>query len=91
MGYTASDRLLLAFDLSMTFWSAVDAWDIAFAEGGLENGLGLLANLNLPFGWDDQIRVAGGAEYIAKENLALRGGLYYDGGAAESSQLLDII
>jgi long-chain fatty acid transport protein len=85
IGYAASDRLLLAVDLSMTFWSAVDAWEISFANDGLGTGVGTLSELTVPFGWDDQIRVSGGAEYVANENLAVRGGLYYDGGAAVDS------
>lgn len=87
IGYAASDRLLLAFDLSMTFWSAVEEWKIEFADEGLDNGLpdGGLTSLTVPFGWDDQISFAAGAEYLAKENLAVRGGFYYDGGAAVDS------
>ena len=85
VGYTASDRLLLAFDLAMTFWSAVDEWDIKFDGAGLENGLDGVTSLTVPFGWDDQVRVSAGAEYMAKENMMVRGGLYYDAGAAVDS------
>lgn len=85
IGYAASDRLLLAFDLAMTFWSSVEAWDVAFAGNGLGLGIGTLDKLTVPFGWDDQIRVSAGAEYMAKENMAVRGGFYYDGGAAVDS------
>ncbi len=85
IGYTASDRLLLAFDVAMTFWSSVDQWDVKFAGTGLSYGVGTLPEMTVPFGWDDQIRVSGGAEYLAKENLTVRGGLYYDGGAAVDS------
>ena len=97
VGYAASDRLLLAFDLSMTFWSAVDAWDVQFGEGhqeglefvvtdsGLANGIGYVWDLTVPFRWEDQIRVSAGGEYMAKDNLAVRGGFYYDGGAAVDS------
>jgi long-chain fatty acid transport protein len=85
IGYAASDRLLLAFDLSMTFWSAAGSWNIAFINGGLQAGVDTLSSLSVPFGWDDQIRVSAGGEYMAKENLAVRGGFYYDGGAAVDS------
>lgn len=85
IGYAASDRLLLAFDLSMTFWSAVDSWEIAFVDGGLGTGIGSMSALTVPFKWDDQIRVSAGGEYQAKENIAVRGGLYFDGGAAVNS------
>lgn len=85
IGYTASDRLLLAVDLEMTFWSAVEQWQIDFADSGMATGVGELTSLTVPFGWDDQIRVSGGFEYLAKENVAVRGGVYYDGGAAVDS------
>ena len=85
IGYAASDRLLLAFDLSMTFWSAADEWTVAFGDTGLSIGYGTISSLTVPFGWEDQIRVSAGGEYMAKENLAVRGGLYYDGGAAVDS------
>jgi long-chain fatty acid transport protein len=84
-GYAASDRLLLALDLAMTFWSAVDAWDVAFADRGLATGIDTMTSMAIPFGWEDQIRVSVGGEYMAKENLAVRGGFYYDGGAAVDS------
>jgi long-subunit fatty acid transport protein len=75
----------LAIDLSMTFWSAVDEWTVAFADSGLPNGIGWVTSLEVPFNWDDQIRVSAGGEYMAKENVAIRAGLYFDGGAAVDS------
>ena len=85
IGYAASDRLLLAVDLLMTFWSAADEWNVVFSDSGLGIGIGSLSSLSVPFGWDDQVRVSAGGEYMAKENLAIRGGFYYDGGAAVDS------
>ncbi len=85
LGIAASDRLLLALDLNMTFWSAVETWQVTFSGDGLGTGIGSLSSLTVPFGWKDQIRVATGAEYMAKENMAVRGGFYYDGGAAVDS------
>lgn len=85
IGYTASDRMLLTFDFSMTFWSAVDTWTVTFDGGGLGLGIGTLESFSVPFGWDDQIRVSAGGEYMAKDNMAVRGGFYYDGGAAVDS------
>jgi long-subunit fatty acid transport protein len=84
IGWNASDRVTLAVDLAMTFWSAVDQWNIALPGAGLSVGFDTLksGDLIIPFAWEDQVRVSAGGEFIARDNLALRGGVYYDGGAA---------
>jgi long-chain fatty acid transport protein len=85
VAWMPSDRLTLAFDVAATFWSAVDRWDIALENGGLNTRVGMLESVQIPFGWKDQIRISGGAEFAARENLMLRCGLYYDGSAAPDS------
>jgi len=85
VGWTASDRLTLAFDAVVTFWSAVDRWTIALADSGLNTRVGHRQDIDIPFGWKNQVRISGGAEYAVKENVLLRGGLYYDGTAAPDS------
>jgi long-chain fatty acid transport protein len=85
VGWTASDRLTLAFDAVVTFWSAVDSWTIALADSGLITRVGYLTEVDIPFGWKNQLRISGGAEFAATENVVLRCGLYYDGTAAPDS------
>ena len=98
VGIKASDRFTLAFDASVTLWSAVKSWDVSFDGAGLsgppetymENDslrvrIGHMTSLSIPFGWKDQVRISAGGEYMAKPNMAVRGGLYYDGGAAVDS------
>jgi long-subunit fatty acid transport protein len=85
VGWNASERLTLAFDVSLTFWPALDDWTITFGEGGLlgnVDSLPPITSLTVPFGWDNQLRISGGGEYWARENVTLRGGLYWESGAA---------
>jgi len=93
IGWTASDRLTLAADLAVTFWSAVESWDVKFSGSGLSTGADStgdstttkIARVTIPFHWKDQVRLSVGAEYKAKSNISVRGGMYYDGGAAVDS------
>jgi long-subunit fatty acid transport protein len=69
----------------LTFWSALDDWNIEFRDGGLLNNIDsipAITSLTVPLGWDDALRLAGGAEYWARDNLTLRGGMYWESGAA---------
>lgn len=84
-GWRTSDRLTLAFDAMMTFWSAVERWDIKMQDGTLNGGRSAVTELSIPFGWDDQVRIAGGFDYAAKTNLMVRGGAYYETGASVDS------
>ncbi len=85
LGWTASSKLTLAFDAAVTFWSVMDKWVITFENGGLNTGVSHLDKVEVPFNWKDQIRLSAGAEYMAREDLVVRGGLYYDGTAAPDS------
>lgn len=87
VGLKAGDRLTLAFDAAMTLWSAVDQWEIVLGGDGLNGGTSRLTKVTVPFNWEDQIRVSGGFEYGARDNLLLRGGAYYDAAAAPDSAL----
>lgn len=82
LGWTPTNRLTLAFDAVMTFWSSVDQWDIKLQGDGLNGGTRRITEVNVPFEWDDQLRLSGGIEYLATEKLTLRGGSYYDAAAA---------
>jgi len=85
IGWSASERVTFAFDLAMTFWSSVDEWSVTFTDGGLLTNVDSLppvTTLVVPFNWEDQLRLSGGTEYWARENLILRGGLYWESGAA---------
>ena len=73
---------VLAFDAVMTFWSSIDEWRIQLKDGGLNGGTKQITEVVVPFGWDDQLRISGGIEYLATEKLTVRGGAYYDGAAA---------
>lgn len=82
IGLTPTNRLTLAFDAVMTFWSSVDDWNIKMLDGGLNGGTSPVTEVNIPFNWDDQLRISGGLQYLATEKLTVRGGAYYDGAAA---------
>ena len=85
LGWKASDRLTLAFDAVVTFWSIVEKWTIVMSDSGLDTRVGYLKEVNVPFGWKNQVRISGGAEYVATSSLLVRCGLYYDGTAAPDS------
>lgn len=85
LGWQASDRLMIGLDGVVTFWSAVDSWSIMLNDGGLSVGTSDLTQLVVPFDWKDQFRVSGGVEYAYRENLMIRGGAYYEGGASADS------
>jgi len=85
VGWQASDRLMVAVDAVMTFWSAVEEWNIAVENGGLNGGTEAITNVKVPFGWDDQVRLSGGFDYAARENVMVRGGAYYESGASVDS------
>lgn len=87
LGWKASDRLTLAADAEMTFWSSVDRWDIVIEGNGLNGGTSRVTSVPLVFNWEDQLRLSGGVEYGARENLLLRGGLYYDAASTPDSVL----
>jgi long-chain fatty acid transport protein len=83
-----TNRLTLAFDAVMTFWSSIDEWRIKMTgenedgEPGLNGGTSRITEVVVPFEWEDQFRLSGGIEYLATEKLTLRGGSYYDAAAA---------
>ncbi|MEW5701465.1 MAG: outer membrane protein transport protein [Candidatus Zixiibacteriota bacterium] len=91
IGWKSSERLTLAADLAITFWSAVESWDVTFSESGLRTGTDsvghptAITGVAVPFHWKDQIRLSAGAEYAATPKVMVRGGMYYDGGAAVDS------
>jgi long-chain fatty acid transport protein len=85
IGWKTSDKLTLAFDAAMTFWSSIDAWTIKLDGDGLNGGTKRITEVPISMGWKDQIRISGGFEYLASDLIALRGGAYYDQGAAPDS------
>lgn len=85
IGWQVSERFTVAVDFAVTFWSAVDVWNIELGGAGFLDDLDSMPNITsqeIPFHWEDQIRLSAGAEHWAKENLAIRFGGYYEGGAA---------
>jgi len=67
MAYKATEKLTLVADVSWTQWSA---WDIIEAE--VEGG----DNIELKQNWKNTVEIGCGAEYLASEKIALRGGFY---------------
>jgi len=85
IGWDAGERFTLAFDAVWTFWSALDDWNIEFGGDGLlynVDSIPAVTSLSVPLGWDDAMRLSGGAEYWARDNLTLRGGMYWESGVA---------
>lgn len=73
IGYMASDKLTLAFDVNWTGWSAYKElrFDYAAPIAGSTSTVS-------PRKYKDSFTIRGGAEYKATEALALRAGAYYD-------------
>ncbi|MFO8001514.1 MAG: outer membrane protein transport protein [Marinilabilia sp.] len=73
VGWKASDKLLLALDLQQVGWSAYQDLDFDFEEN-----TDALQDSENPRNFENTMIYRLGAEYMALENLKVRGGIYYD-------------
>jgi len=73
LAYKLNDKLLLAFDFNYSFWSAYKQLEFEYKDN-VNNSNKSTSKRN----YVDAPTVRLGAEYMATNNLALRGGVYYD-------------
>lgn len=72
------EGLVLTGDLQWTDWSEIDEIETIFKDP-YWNLFMTASGMNIaPMKWKDALQIRLGAEYMLKENLALRGGYYYD-------------
>lgn len=74
IAFHPNDRFVIAFEAQWTQWSEYE--DYLIAE--YENDAGEAEKDSLTLLWDDAIQFRVGGEYYVKEDLAIRGGFYYD-------------
>lgn len=86
ISYQVNDKLTIAVDAEMTFWSSFKGYDFSFTKfEGLKDPSFVNANDSLfirqhalPVVWDDAFRVMAGANYRALRFLELRAGFGFD-------------
>ncbi len=81
VAYQVDEQLTFAADVAVNFWSEMEEWRFEFGEGGHElntKGLAPITKLVMPMDYEDQVSLGVGFQYIARENLILRGGYSFD-------------
>jgi long-chain fatty acid transport protein len=72
------DGLTLTGDLQWTQWSKVDQIELKFIDPYWSLFMTASGENKMHMEWKDALQVRFGAEYWLRENLAIRGGYYYD-------------
>lgn len=67
--YQITKNFLFAFDYNRVFWESLDAVDVRFNSGNIEN-------LRIPFNFQNANAFRFGVQYNAMRNLIIRGGFY---------------
>jgi long-chain fatty acid transport protein len=70
--------LTLTGDLQWTQWSTLDEVELKFIDQSWSDFMAQSGENKMHLEWEDALQVRFGAEYMLRENLALRGGYYYD-------------
>jgi len=86
ISFQATEKLLLALDAEMVFWSQFEGFDFAYSEfSGLQdtsfhyiNDSLIRKDYSFPVDWDNTMRVMVGASYQAKSFMELRAGFGFD-------------
>ncbi|MCK4856434.1 MAG: outer membrane protein transport protein [candidate division Zixibacteria bacterium] len=83
IAYQVSDKVILASDLVFTRWSEFEDFQVKISDRQINSGLyatwcSLFSDLEIPFGWEDKIKLSFGAEGILSERWTLRGGYMFD-------------
>jgi len=72
------DGLTLTGDLQWTQWSKLDQIELKFIDPTWDLFMTASGENKMHLEWKNALQVRFGAEYMLKENLAIRGGYYYD-------------
>jgi len=70
--------LTLTGDLQWTQWSTLDEVELKFIDPSWSAFMAQSGENKMHLEWKDVLQIRFGAEYMLQENLALRGGYYYD-------------
>ena len=81
-GYVLNEKLKFALDISYIAWGVYDTLSFDFAKN-----TSLLEDVHSPRMYKNTFIVRAGAQYQFKENLFLRGGVYYDKTPVQSGYL----
>lgn len=73
VAYQVNEKLLVSVEGSLVDWDAYESLDFDF-----DNNTESLEDSENPRNYESQIILRAGAQYTAKENLRVRGGIYYD-------------
>ncbi|MGB8656726.1 MAG: outer membrane protein transport protein [Candidatus Zixiibacteriota bacterium] len=79
--FKPTEKLTLTCDVSLDNWSRLDHIDIkdmTLATGGQDTIYVGVRETELPFSWDDIVKVSLGGEYLLKDNLFVRGGYFFE-------------
>ena len=78
VAYRPLPRLILTGDLQWTRWSTLDEVELKFIDPYWSLFMTAAGENKMHLQWKNVLQVRFGAEYMLKENLAIRGGYYYD-------------
>lgn len=83
IAYLASEKVKLAADFSYMLWSEFQDFEIKIKNRQIDRTVyatwqGLFGNYDIPFGWDDALRISLGGEGVISDRWTLRGGYMYD-------------
>lgn len=73
LGFCPNEKLKLAFDVNQIGWHVYDTLSFHFSDTTAK-----LQDVNSPRMYKDAFIIRAGAQYHLKENLFVRGGMYYD-------------
>ena len=76
LSYKFSDRFTVNADAQYSRWKVIDSIPATFDDPLWNTYFGKATHLN--FDWNSKVQLRAGFEYKATENLAIRGGYYYD-------------
>jgi long-chain fatty acid transport protein len=79
--------LTLTFDAQYTQWSKMDEIEINFSDPIWAQFMAISEGNKLKLHWDSKVQFRFGAEFMASEKFAIRGGYYFDPSPAPDSTM----
>jgi long-chain fatty acid transport protein len=78
VAYKPLPRLTVTGDLQWTNWSSLDIVELKFIDPFWSLFMAAAGENKMYLQWKDTLQIRFGAEYMLKDNIALRAGYYYD-------------
>ncbi len=78
VSYHVNENWLVTADMSWTGWSCFDKITIELDSTSIQKPIPNMDKKELDTKWKDTFRVSFGTEYMLSNNIALRGGFFYD-------------